>query len=204
MIIYKNSKGVKLMNKTNYLNMRILMFISSYFPLYIMLLILNVNRYNSVNKILGLIKGNNNRVFIFVITLIFLIILSFVSLYDLKRTSWDEYCDIGKIERPDDTVISYMMTYIIPLLTTDNLTNEIVIINIFLFILIGYLYIRLNLIYLNPLWSIFGYIMYKTDNDMILITNIPYSRIKSLNNNTAKGTLLGGNIYLIQKDDNDF
>ncbi|MPN23611.1 hypothetical protein SDC9_171003 [bioreactor metagenome] len=96
-----------------------------------------------------------------------------------------------------------MMTYIVPLLTTDTLSSEIVLINIFLFVLIGYMYIRLNLIYLNPLWSVFGYIMYKTDTDMIIITDVPYNSIKMLNNSMVKGTILAGNIYLIQKRDND-
>lgn len=192
------------MNKINYLNMKISMFISSYFPLYVMLLILKFDKYSTSDKIIKLIQTRNLKVLLFVVTLIVLIIISFQSVYDIKRTKGNEFYNISKIERPDDTVISYMMTYIIPLLTTDALTNEIVLINIILFLLIGYMYIRLNLIYLNPLWSLFGYIMYKTDTDMIIITNIPYCRIKSLNNNRVKGTLLGGNIYLIQKKDNNF
>lgn len=190
------------MNKINYLNMKILMFISSYFPLYVMLLILKFNKYNTISKIVMLFQSKSFKVLIFVGVLLILIFLSFFSVYDIKKTKGNEYYNINKIARPDDTVISYMMTYIVPLLTTDTLSNEIVLINIFLFILIGYMYIRLNLIYLNPLWSIFGYIMYKTDSDMIIITDIPYCRIKSLNNSRVKGTLLGGNIYLIQKREN--
>jgi len=168
-----------------------------------MLLILKSDKYNTFDKVIELIELKNIKVLLFVSVLLILILISFISIYDVKKTKGNEYYYINKVERPDDTVISYMMTYIVPLLTTDTLSSEIVSINIFLFTLIGYMYIRLNLIYLNPLWSIWGYIMYKTDTDMIIITNIPYSRIKTLNNSRIKGTLLGGNIYLIQKRDND-
>ncbi len=183
--------------------MRITMFISSYFPLYVMLLIQNSNNYNTIDKIIGLIYPVNYKMILFIGVLLFFILISFISIIDIKRTKGNEYYSINKIHRPDDTVISYMMTYIIPLLTTNDLSNQTILINIFLFSLIGYMYIRLNLIYLNPLWSVFGYIMYKTDTDMILITDIPYFRIKSLNNSRVKGRLLGSNIYLIQKRENE-
>lgn len=191
------------MNRKNQMSMKILMFISSYFPLYIMILILNADKFNSKYKIKMLIETGNKQLILFLLLMIFLILVSLYSVIDLKRTKFNESYEIGEIERPDDTVISYMMTYIIPLLTTDDLTGQIVAINLFLFILIGYMYVRLNLIYLNPLWSMFGYIMYKTNTNMIIITNIPYGKINRLNNNRVKGTILAGNIYLIQKDDNE-
>ena len=71
---------------------------------------------------------------------------------------------IENIERPDDTIISYIMTYIIPIVTVNSISKYEIIVNILLFILIGYLYIRLNLLYLNPLWSMFGYIPYRMVN----------------------------------------
>ncbi|MFZ7119503.1 MAG: hypothetical protein ACOWWH_00950 [Eubacteriaceae bacterium] len=190
------------MNKKNYIIMKILMFISSYSPLYIMLFILNYDKYNSFKKIGKLFEAQDVKTIIFGLLLFLLLLISFYSVIDLKRTNGNEYYNINRIERPDDTIISYMMTYIVPLLTTEDLTNKIISINLFLFILIGYMYIRLNLIYLNPLWSLFGYIMYKTDTEMIIITNIPYSKKNQIIGERVKGTLLGGNIYLIQQKDN--
>lgn len=191
------------MNIRNQVSMKILMFVSSYFPLYIMLLILNIESYNNKEKILNLIREPNTKPLLFLLTMIIFILISIYSICDLKKTKGNEYYEIEDIGRPDDTVISYMMTYIIPLLTTDNLTKETILINLFLFLLIGYLYIRLNLIYLNPLWAIFGYVMYKTSNEMVIITNIPYRKINRIKNNRVKGTILAGNIYLVQKIDND-
>lgn len=184
--------------------MRIVMFISSYFPLYIMLLILNLDKYSSIEKITTLIKDFSNNIYNlgFLVFLIITILVSIYSLFDLHRTTGNEFHRIGIVKRPDDTVISYMMTYIIPLLTTENLTNKMTIINLILFLLIGYLYIRLHLIYLNPLWAIFGYIMYQTDCNKVLVTNIRYEKMNKINNKTLKCRLLSSNIYLVKEEDN--
>lgn len=168
------------------------------------MLILNYEKYSSINKLSKLLKNFNNNIYDlgFILFITIAILISIYSLYDLKRTNGNEYHQIGSLKRPDDTVISYMMTYIIPLLTTENLTNKMTIINLILFILIGYLYIRLHLIYLNPLWAIFGYIMYQTDCNKVLITNIRYEKINLINNKTLKCRLLSSNIYLAQEKDN--
>lgn len=184
--------------------MRLVMFISSYFPLYIMLLILNIDRYSSLNKIINLINDFPNSAYSlgFLLFILIAILISIYSLFDLYRTNGNELHKVGIIERPDDTVISYMMTYIIPLLTTENLTSKMTVINLVLFLLIGYLYVRLHLIYLNPLWAIFGYIMYQTDCNKVLITNIRYEKINCISNETVKCRFLSSNIYLVQEQDN--
>lgn len=188
----------------NNISMRIVMFISSYFPLYIMLFILNFSKYSSVKKVINLMKSFPNNLYDlgFLLFIVINILISIYSLYDLKRTNGNELHDIGTIKRPDDTVISYMMTYIIPLLTTEDLTTKMTIINLILFLLIGYLYVRLHLIYLNPLWAIFGYIMYQTDCNKVLVTNIQYEYINIISNKTVKCRLLSSNIYLVKKEDN--
>ena len=99
---------------------------------------------------------------------------------------------IENIERPDDTIISYIMTYIIPIVTVNNISKYEIIVNILLFILIGYLYIRLNLLYLNPLWSMLGYIPYRINNDTILITNYKMTELK---NKQKNGQLIKGFLW---------
>lgn len=78
------------------------------------------------------------------------------------------------------------------------------IINIFFsknpFVLIGYIYLRLNLIYLNPLWAMFGYIIYRDANKEIVITNI--SREVLRHKEKLKGYYISNDIFVAHKKDN--
>lgn len=170
------------------------MFISSYFPLYIMILILYYEK---------LIKGfyTKDIVWIFFgIVLLGLMIISLASILLLKLGTGHREKQIYELERPDDTVLSYIMTYIIPLVANDDSSKEVYIVNILLFILIGYIYLRLNLIYLNPLWAMFGHIVYRDSNKEIIITNISRESLK--NKNTLRGYYLSNDIFVAHKKDN--
>ena len=170
-----------------------ILFISSYFPLYIFLLVLNIEKYNSVEKL------RNLPSILFLLTMIIATSLSIGSLLFIKfSNSGTKKIKIDNIERPDDTIISYIMAYIIPILTVNNINKYEIIVNIFLFILIGYLYIRLNLLYLNPLWSSFGYISYRINNDTVLITNYDITELKNIsrNNLEIKGFFISNDIFI--------
>lgn len=173
---------------------RTIMFISSYFPLYIMITILYYKK---------IIEGfKNMNIFSIVITLILvlLIIVSMLSIILLKLGKGNKEKLIENLERPDDTVLSYIMTYIIPLVTNGDNTTEVYLANIFLFILIGYIYLRLNLIYLNPLWAMFGYMIYRDSNREVIITNISREKLKHIKR--LKGYYLSNYVFIAHKKDN--
>ena len=174
-----------------------ILFISSYFPLYIFLLILNIDMYNSIEKLKQI------PVKIFLISILIFIVISIISLMSIIISkNGTKKLLIENIERPDDTIISYIMTYIIPILTVNNIDKYEIVVNILLFILIGYLYIRLNLLYLNPLWSMFGYISYRVNNDTVLITNYKITdlKIKIKNNQSVKGFYMANDIFIAKKE----
>ena len=178
---------------------KFLMFISSYFPLYIMLLILHFDKCAKIN-----VDGNLNlRILTFFVVILLCMSLSLVSLFLLQNDSVTKRLKVETIERPDDTIISYMMTYIIPILTTVMSDNEAIIVNIILFLLIGYLYVRLNLLYLNPLWSMFGYLAYKVNADVIIITNIKYAELKRTRKTPIRGYYLANDIFVAKKKNNE-
>ena len=181
------------MNRLNFLNMRIRMFISSYFPLYVILLIL----YR--DKILSIIHYTNIITSIFIITLVALCIISIFVCINLKRTKGNENHIFNEIQKTEDTIISYMMTYIVPILSIDLQDSNTLIMNIILYILIGFMYVRLSLIYLNPLFLMCGYYIYKSENEAVIISNISYIELRSLNGFRLKSTSLGNNIYLVSK-----
>lgn len=174
---------------------RIVMFISSYFPLYIMIIILYFS------KMLKGLEENNYLILCFVILIGILIVISLISIFILKCGRGTKVIDISSLENPDDTVLSYIMTYIIPLITNGDNSKEVYIVNIFLFILIGYIYLRLNLIYLNPLWAMFGYVIYKNANKEIIITNV--SREILRHKEKLKGYYISNDIFIAHKEEND-
>lgn len=184
----KNDKIKKLMT-------RIVMFISSYFPLYIMIIIL----YYS--KILKGWKEHNSFIVCTVVLIAILVVISFISIFLLKRGRGAKEIDARNLENPDDTVLSYIMTYIIPLITNGDSSKEVYVVNIFLFILIGYIYLRLNLIYLNPLWAMFGYVIYKNANKEIIITNVSREILRHKEN--LKGYYISNDIFVAHKEEND-
>lgn len=190
------------MNRFNSLSMRLKMFISSYFPLYAILLILYYDKFNSVEKIKQIIKFKDIIISTFIIILIVFLVISIITCIDLKRTKGNEKHNFENIENTGDTLISYMMTYIVPILSIDLSDDKTLIINLILYVLIGFMYVKLNLIYLNPLWLFFGYYIYKAENDIVIISNITYGEFKGLGNIKLKSSILGNNIYLVQRKDN--
>lgn len=179
------------------------MFISSYFPLYVILLILYSNKFNDMQKMKQIISFKNVRISTFIITLILLCVISIITCVDLKRTKGNENHEFNNIENTGDTMISYMMTYIVPILSIDISDTKTLIVNLILYILIGFMYIKLSLIYLNPLWLFCGYYIYKSENDAVIISNISYGELRSLVGVRLKSSVLGNSIYLIRKKDNN-
>lgn len=190
------------MNRLNYLSMRLKMFISSYFPLYVILLILYYDKFNSIEKIKQILKFKDTTISIFIIALIVFVFISIATCIDLKRTRGNEKHNFRNIENTGDTLISYMMTYIVPILSIDLADDKTLIINLILYVLIGFMYIKLNLIYLNPLFLFWGYYIYKSENEVVIISNITYGELKGLGDIKLKSSVLGNSIYLVQRKDN--
>lgn len=167
---------------------RSIMFISSYFPLYILLLISQGNK---------MLQTSNWYFGGLIIVLSALILISLLSVLLLKNVPISNYCKPVNVKRPDDKVMNYIFTYIIPLLGFSFNDFRSVIVNIFLFLMIWFLYIKLDLIFINPLWSLFGYISYEYDGGYI-ITNIRYEDIIRVNM-PLRGCYLTNRIFLAHK-----
>lgn len=186
------------MNRLNIIIMKIKMFITSYFPLYVILLVLQAEQYPIVLK--------KSKIFIpatvFAIILIVCIFLSIETTYNVFTTQSNETYKYLSINRTGDAVISYMMTYIVPLLSESFLTHNGLIINFSLFVLIGIMYVKLDLVYFNPLWIILGYAVYSTDEENLIISNIPYVVLKQNSGHSLKSSYLVKGVYLIRKKDN--
>lgn len=182
--------------------MKLKMLISSYFPLYIILLIVNSDIFLGKYKFISIVKFFNKKESIFILALVILSIISLWTVFDLIITKGNEYYVFEDIQKNGDTIISYFMMYIVPLLSFDIKNNDSIIINVGLYLIISFMYIRLDLLYLNPLWLLSGYEIFKTSDNQIIISNFRYSKIKNRQGIRLKGINITEGIYLIQKSDN--
>jgi len=121
------------------------------------------------NKILNnvLLIINENAVFGYYILALILFPLLFFIIYLGYRIKKDKGSDqlINRIKKSDDNIISYLMTYVIPFLTAGINVSAPIVTNFVLFLIIMIIYIRMDLVYLNPTLILVGYNIYIDSND---------------------------------------
>lgn len=178
-----------------------ILFISSYFPLYIFIMLLKWD--------VLLNAFYENWLSLPAILLYLLIIgigLSTIVVIYIKLANFKKNTKLLlNIERDSDSIISYIFTYIIPLLTAfnDEATGEFLLVNSLLFVLVWYLYIKLKILHLNPLLAMLGFIPYKTD-DSIVITDLSFNELLELKNSGVEiiGMSIDPGIFIAKRKDN--
>lgn len=149
---------------------KIVLFISSYIPLYILMIIKNIlERVTDKGRFIGLI-GRKIKLFDEVndyalVLLIFLCLSSFMYLQrKIKSTEGKKYYKIVSVE---DQTSNYYFNYIsIYLLSCLGLTlNNIVDVFVlsFLMLIVGYIYISNRMTYMNPTLNLIGYKVYNAE-----------------------------------------
>ena len=177
------------------------LFLVSYIPLFLILAIQNINDRLVDDKGIHLRVSqilNNN---ILSIILVVISLLSFIYyLVFTKINSSGGFRNPIKITRIKNSgveYLSYLATYIIPFigLKFDSWNNLIA--TSFLFIVIGFIYTKTNLLYANPTLALFGYyISLATFEDGEERTVISKGKIKR--NNSYKYKELGDDLYFIK------
>lgn len=136
-----------------------ILFLSSYTLLFIILIIRNYTNLYLVYSLTGLILISN---------LILIIVIK------RCKSLGDEFIKVKSINNKNSLNTAYLVTYIIPFLNIDFTSITDTISLILLFIVIGFLYIKSDMIYVNPMLNLFHYdlIEAKTikDENILLIT----------------------------------
>lgn len=138
---------------------KLVLFLSSYCFLYLLITIRNYN---------------NEYIFY---SGIFLIAISIVLVLNIVKQSQkraDEIIVIKSFENENSNNLTYLLTYIIPFLAISITNWNDIIIQIVLFIFIGFLYMNSNMLQINPTLNLLGYKLYKIvdidNNRYFLIT----------------------------------
>lgn len=187
------------------------MFLLSFLPLYVILLIKgslesikNIKEYNFYNFSTALYKLILSNVFwstIFVMIVIPIISIVFIFLKSRKRII---HVKVSSQEKIGDNIVSYVMTYIVPLtsLSYSSSFSEYIS-NVLLFIIIMILYIRMDLIYLNPVLIIINFNIFKINegpSEKFVLTRLSFSQFTSkTKSDTVYFNKLSNSLYYLPK-----
>lgn len=179
---------------------KLVLFISSYLPLYPLLI------YKEWDKIVeNVVKGTvilDRDKKLFIVLLLFLFAISIIGILRFLFTKSNKKLFIEEnLHSSGDNVISYIMSYLVPMLSIDVNDHRSLVINLSLFIVIGVLYVRNDLVYLNPVLSLLGYRFYTSDSGVIILTRFSLGKLDSLraNGNKVYGRKLAKNLYLYKE-----
>lgn len=105
----------------------------------------------------------------------------------------------GEFEQVADNVMSYVMTYIVPVISVDFSEPVTLLTNILLFIFIGIVYVKNDLIYLNPVISV-SHNIYINEKD-IVISKYSLGELQRFNKEHIRmvGKKLSSNVILYQE-----
>lgn len=145
------------------------LYIVSYLPLFFILSIQNINDqiFNSNGELLSFreIVFNNK------ISLILIAISLLATLYYFIFSKVNQRYGFGNPEKISTTknsgveYLSYLATYIIPFVGLKFEPWNNLLASIILFLLIGFIYTKTNLIYANPTLALFGFYIYEIETD---------------------------------------
>lgn len=187
-------------------------YLSSFIPLYLLLIIQNIKIRNTNDEILslsGIIKENifkQTSISIFWFGLFILILLSVtgIVLFFIAYGKADGV--IGELSGVDfvrEDTMGYIVTYIVPLLSMDISSPRSLLINFILFITIGTFYVKNDQLFMNPLYNILGYNVFSA-NRCIYITKLNSSQLRTISKNKYKVNKknIVGDIYIVEKIEN--
>jgi hypothetical protein len=159
----------------------------------------NYKYLTSLEKLKALLSFKDFSSSLFFSVLTILIIISFTSLLIITKISLNEKHQFDGICKTEDNLLNYVVTYLVPILSIDINESSSLMVNSGLFLLLGFIYVKNSLVYLNPLFLFFKYNIFRTENNEILISNYDIYDLKGLEGTKVKARVLSYKIYLIRK-----
>ncbi|SIS66547.1 hypothetical protein [Salimicrobium salexigens] len=169
---------------------KILLFVSSFMPLYVILM---VKFYDFEEAFFKNIKDNSTA-FVFLLTLILISVLTFMYFYFCELNSETSF---SRIENKNSEILTYFITYIVPITTLNVDEINSIIINFLLFFVIGVFYVKSDLFYLNILFTLTGFNVYIDVNNKVVLSKKSADRINDQGPISVRK--VGEKIYIINK-----
>ncbi|WP_085523861.1 hypothetical protein [Tuberibacillus sp. Marseille-P3662] len=174
---------------------RVLLFISSFSPLYVILLLSNYKAILAGNYVL--------KEKIYFLTLLSFLVFSLLALLFILNSKLTTKRFFSEVSINNNDLISYIATYLVPLLSIDINDNSSLITNLSLFLLIMFIYVKNNMIYINPLLLLFNYKIFVTKSGECIVSNCDITFFRHNKNIKLKTKLIGTGLYLVRKQENE-
>ncbi len=130
-------------------NFKLIMFFSSFVPLWISIIFLNLS---------NIYKGNSNYNILIIVIIIIMLALSLISIIlliwefkKIKKYNSQKECTIKSVQREKSISTEYILSYILPLVAFDFTDIGNIIAFVISMFILGYLSIKNNNIYVNPI-----------------------------------------------------
>lgn len=176
------------------------MYISSYFPIFLMIFINNMESISLNSFYKNVCENNLFWAIIFIIMGSSLLIISDF-LTQLKKSKNNNTKPINikmsALETNESEIINYFITFLIPILTLDPTRWPSIISNMILIIVVGVYFVKNNLLSFNILFLIMNYRIYKDRSANIYISEKGFN--VATDNELEAYQFNNSNIYFIQK-----
>lgn len=128
-------------------------FVSSYMPLYFLLIIYNldIQQIEDKSPFYSLYKAwNDNAIFNWVMLGLCILSILSLSVVFMIKSNRVMKCQVSQIKNGSPDVLNYFITYLFPILTMDIENGNSVFCNIIIFIIIGMFYLQSEQLHWNP------------------------------------------------------
>ncbi|MCL5429966.1 MAG: hypothetical protein M1504_00640 [Candidatus Marsarchaeota archaeon] len=158
---------------------KILLFLLSYVPLYIIVIVLN--------------HANNDVVWFFS-GLTIIVLLAFLAVYMAIRNVSGTYSRVENVENINKINVEYIVTYLLPFLNVNfnDVFSDIAV--LIIFFIIGFIYVNSDMLYTNPTLNLLTFSVYKCKVNNL--ETIIISREDRSDLNRKEVIQIGSNIYI--------
>lgn len=185
-----------------------LFYFSSFMPLYLLLVIQNLNIRNDQGKVsISAIVSNfypiqetSNYFWIGLLVMVIISLLGSLMFFGVYSKKEGIPFKIEEAEFIREDTMGYIVTYIVPLTSININSLRSVVVNLFLFLIIGTFYVKNDQVFMNPLYNLFGYNVFSTENG-IYITKISKHKLKIIAKRSIEisKTSIVGDVYLLKE-----
>lgn len=171
-----------------------ILFISSYSPLYL-IIALSILPYENFDLKLII---QDKVLFTVCLILIVLFTISILPLMYIHFCECNDTLESKRVTQKHEEILSYLITYIVPLLAIDIEKMNTLITNAILFGIIGILYVKSNMVHINITFLLFGWNVYEDEGGRMIISKekADYFAKLKLGNKSFRVRKLATNIYL--------
>lgn len=152
-----------------------ILFISSYIPLYLIFIVSNsfdiwsrykeINQYSDYTNYMLINCSEFNLVNLFIFIILSLLSLTLLAIILKKESTSTTYHNLYNIKKNNGKINEYVLVYILPFITVNSSNLKDLIIFLIIYFVIGFLSVKNDIVYVNPILYMAKYNLYSYKED---------------------------------------